>query len=204
MQCLCGSNISLLDLTKTFDKYSVCVISSVCLFNWSCLIVSLSELSHSASTLRAVQSHWFFFWSKHIQKQSLLCSCANSIVYGEYQLFHTYCCLNLIMIVLRTVTTASNSILVAVLSCLLLLLLFLLLAVSLSPLQGRTHIFKIHAAKMNVDKDIRYELLARLCPNSTGNSLITRVIGYLATTLWMLLASMNSWWWKLLSVHAMP
>jgi len=34
--------------------------------------------------------------------------------------------------------------------------------------QGRSHIFKIHAAKMSVEKDIRFELLARLCPNSTG------------------------------------
>jgi len=35
-------------------------------------------------------------------------------------------------------------------------------------MQGRTHIFKIHARSMSVEKDIRYELLARLCPNSTG------------------------------------
>ena len=34
--------------------------------------------------------------------------------------------------------------------------------------QGRAHIFKIHARSMSVEKDIRYELLARLCPNSTG------------------------------------
>lgn len=34
--------------------------------------------------------------------------------------------------------------------------------------QGRSHIFKIHARSMSVEKDIRYELLARLCPNSTG------------------------------------
>ena len=34
--------------------------------------------------------------------------------------------------------------------------------------QGRSHIFKIHAAKMSVEKGIRFELLARLCPNSTG------------------------------------
>ncbi|XP_003384324.1 PREDICTED: 26S protease regulatory subunit 7 [Amphimedon queenslandica] len=38
----------------------------------------------------------------------------------------------------------------------------------LPDLEGRTHIFKIHAAKMSVEKDIRYELLARLCPNNTG------------------------------------
>lgn len=35
-------------------------------------------------------------------------------------------------------------------------------------LQGRTHIFKIHARSMSVERDIRFELLARLCPNSTG------------------------------------
>ena len=34
--------------------------------------------------------------------------------------------------------------------------------------QGRSHIFKIHAAKMSIEKGIRFELLARLCPNSTG------------------------------------
>ena len=39
---------------------------------------------------------------------------------------------------------------------------------SLPDLDGRTNIFKIHARSMSVEKDIRYELLARLCPNSTG------------------------------------
>ena len=39
---------------------------------------------------------------------------------------------------------------------------------SLPDLEGRTNIFKIHARSMSVEKDIRYELLARLCPNSTG------------------------------------
>ncbi|KAG7215839.1 hypothetical protein INR49_021811 [Caranx melampygus] len=34
--------------------------------------------------------------------------------------------------------------------------------------EGRTHIFKIHARSMSVERDIRFELLARLCPNSTG------------------------------------
>ncbi|ESO08320.1 hypothetical protein HELRODRAFT_156580 [Helobdella robusta] len=38
----------------------------------------------------------------------------------------------------------------------------------LPDLEGRTNIFKIHARSMSVEKDIRYELLARLCPNSTG------------------------------------
>jgi len=39
---------------------------------------------------------------------------------------------------------------------------------SLPDLDGRTNIFKIHARSMSVEKDIRFELLARLCPNSTG------------------------------------
>merc|ERR1712154_581198 len=39
---------------------------------------------------------------------------------------------------------------------------------SLPDLDGRANIFKIHARSMSVEKDIRYELLARLCPNSTG------------------------------------
>ncbi len=30
------------------------------------------------------------------------------------------------------------------------------------------NIFKIHTRSMSVERDIRYELLARLCPNSTG------------------------------------
>lgn len=38
----------------------------------------------------------------------------------------------------------------------------------LPDLEGRTQIFKIHTRAMNVERDIRYELLARLCPNSTG------------------------------------
>ncbi|XP_063933161.1 26S proteasome regulatory subunit 7-like isoform X2 [Zophobas morio] len=38
----------------------------------------------------------------------------------------------------------------------------------LPDLEGRTHIFKIHARSMSVDRSIRFELLARLCPNSTG------------------------------------
>merc|ERR1712000_352227 len=38
----------------------------------------------------------------------------------------------------------------------------------LPKLEGRTHIFKIHAKTMNCDSDIRFELLARLCPSTTG------------------------------------
>lgn len=41
----------------------------------------------------------------------------------------------------------------------------------LPDLEGRTHIFKIHTRSMSVEKDIRYELLARLCPNTTGAEL---------------------------------
>lgn len=40
----------------------------------------------------------------------------------------------------------------------------------LPDLEGRSHIFKIHARSMSVERDIRFELLARLCPNSTGMS----------------------------------
>ncbi|CAG8460804.1 14546_t:CDS:10 [Ambispora leptoticha] len=42
---------------------------------------------------------------------------------------------------------------------------------SLPDLEGRTHILKIHAKSMSVERDIRYELIARLCPNSTGAEL---------------------------------
>jgi len=41
----------------------------------------------------------------------------------------------------------------------------------LPDLEGRTHIFKIHTKTMAVERDIRYELLARLCPNTTGAEL---------------------------------
>ncbi|KAL7067941.1 putative 26S proteasome regulatory subunit 7 [Cryptosporidium serpentis] len=39
---------------------------------------------------------------------------------------------------------------------------------SLPDLEGRTQIFMIHARVMNMERDIRFELLARLCPNCTG------------------------------------
>ena len=35
-------------------------------------------------------------------------------------------------------------------------------------LEGRVQIFQIHTRSMSVDRGVRYELLARLCPNSTG------------------------------------
>jgi len=38
----------------------------------------------------------------------------------------------------------------------------------LPDLEGRTSIFQIHARTMSCARDIRFELLARLCPNSTG------------------------------------
>jgi 26S proteasome regulatory subunit T1 len=38
----------------------------------------------------------------------------------------------------------------------------------LPDLEGRTQIFKIHARTMSMEKGIRFEMLARLCPNSTG------------------------------------
>ncbi len=41
----------------------------------------------------------------------------------------------------------------------------------LPDLDGRTHILRIHAKVMSVDRGIRYELLARLCPNTTGAEL---------------------------------
>ncbi|CAM9474007.1 unnamed protein product [Ectocarpus sp. 6 AP-2014] len=41
----------------------------------------------------------------------------------------------------------------------------------LPDLEGRAHILSIHSKSMNVDRDIRYELVARLCPNTTGAEL---------------------------------
>merc|ERR1719333_1282732 len=38
----------------------------------------------------------------------------------------------------------------------------------LPDLEGRGHILKIHSKRMNCDRDIRFELIARLCPNTTG------------------------------------
>lgn len=50
--------------------------------------------------------------------------------------------------------------------------------------QGRAHIFKIHARSMSVERDIRYELLARLCPNTTGQSHFNVVVS-LRHKLWV-------------------
>lgn len=41
----------------------------------------------------------------------------------------------------------------------------------LPDLAGRAHILRICARTMSMDRDIRFELLARLCPNSTGAEL---------------------------------
>merc|ERR1712125_30939 len=38
----------------------------------------------------------------------------------------------------------------------------------LPDLEGRGHIFRIHCSTMSCERNIRFELLARLCPNSTG------------------------------------
>ncbi|KAK7203454.1 P-loop containing nucleoside triphosphate hydrolase protein [Myxozyma melibiosi] len=42
---------------------------------------------------------------------------------------------------------------------------------SLPDLEGRANILRIHAKSMSVDRDIRWELISRLCPNSTGAEL---------------------------------
>lgn len=39
---------------------------------------------------------------------------------------------------------------------------------ALPDLQGRLHIFRIHAKTMSMDKNIRFELMARLTPNCSG------------------------------------
>ncbi|KAA6400493.1 MAG: putative 26S proteasome regulatory subunit 7A [Streblomastix strix] len=39
---------------------------------------------------------------------------------------------------------------------------------SLPDLEGRTSIFRIHCRSMSCERGIRFDLLARLCPNSTG------------------------------------
>jgi len=37
--------------------------------------------------------------------------------------------------------------------------------------KGRANILRIHARVMSVERDIRFELIARLCPNATGAEL---------------------------------
>lgn len=42
---------------------------------------------------------------------------------------------------------------------------------SLPDLEGRKQILKIHCKSIRIDRDIRFELIARLCPNTTGAEL---------------------------------
>ncbi|KAF8509901.1 P-loop containing nucleoside triphosphate hydrolase protein [Gautieria morchelliformis] len=42
---------------------------------------------------------------------------------------------------------------------------------SLPDNEGRAHILRIHARSMSVERGIRFDLIARLCPNSTGAEL---------------------------------
>lgn len=42
---------------------------------------------------------------------------------------------------------------------------------SLPDLEGRANVLRIHAKSMSVERDIRWELISRLCPNSTGAEL---------------------------------
>ena len=57
----------------------------------------------------------------------------------------------------------------------------------LPDLEGRSHIFKIHARSMSVERDIRFELLARLCPNSTGK--VIRFLIYIFITFFKIINS---------------
>jgi 26S proteasome regulatory subunit T1 len=43
--------------------------------------------------------------------------------------------------------------------------------IGLPDLEGRAHILKIHSRSMTCERGIRFELIARLCPNSTGAEL---------------------------------
>ncbi|ORY61937.1 26S proteasome subunit P45 [Leucosporidium creatinivorum] len=42
---------------------------------------------------------------------------------------------------------------------------------SLPDAEGRAHILRIHARSMSVERNIRFDLIARLCPNATGAEL---------------------------------
>ncbi|KAI0822651.1 26S proteasome subunit P45 [Trametes gibbosa] len=42
---------------------------------------------------------------------------------------------------------------------------------SLPDAEGRAHILRIHARSMSVERNIRFDLIARLCPNTTGAEL---------------------------------
>eukprot|EP00758_Cryptobia_borreli_P014034 Tbor_TRINITY_DN5886_c4_g8::TRINITY_DN5886_c4_g8_i1::g.6920::m.6920/K03061/PSMC2, RPT1; 26S proteasome regulatory subunit T1 len=43
--------------------------------------------------------------------------------------------------------------------------------IGLPDLEGRTHILRIHSRSLSCNKGIRFELIARLCPNATGADL---------------------------------
>ena len=47
----------------------------------------------------------------------------------------------------------------------------IVLDLGLPDLEGRAQILRIHARSMSCDRDIRFELIARLCPNTTGAEL---------------------------------
>ena len=47
---------------------------------------------------------------------------------------------------------------------------------SLPDLEGRANILRIHAKSMSVERDIRWELISRLCPNATGAELARFVL----------------------------
>lgn len=49
---------------------------------------------------------------------------------------------------------------------------------TLPTIEGRTHIFKIHTKRMNVERNIRFDLLARLCPNCTGGNFTFFTFGF--------------------------
>jgi len=42
---------------------------------------------------------------------------------------------------------------------------------SLPDIEGRAHILRIHARSMSVERDIRFDLIARLCQGTTGAEL---------------------------------
>ena len=59
---------------------------------------------------------------------------------------------------------------------------------SLPDLDGRANILRIHAKSMSVERDIRWELISRLCPNATGAELrsVATEAGMFAIVSWPL------------------
>ena len=49
---------------------------------------------------------------------------------------------------------------------------------NLPDLEGRTKILSIHSKSLNCDRNIRWELIARLCPNTTGAELRSVCTGH--------------------------